>query len=121
MIIHQDWASVAEHAQGSLITPAVMDENKRSGEGKEKERRQEFHRATTKSTVKSSPLHHPQPARLRQPLNLLSVRIARSSPLPWEGAGSSIVNPTDRILLAFFLPCCRGVAGLLSRLTESSL
>lgn len=35
MIIHWDWASVAEHAQGSLITPAVIDKNKRSGRRRE--------------------------------------------------------------------------------------
>lgn len=50
-------ASVAEHAQGSLITPAVIDKNKRNGEGRKGER-QEFHWATTKNTVKSSPHHH---------------------------------------------------------------
>lgn len=31
MIIHWERASVAEHAQGSLIPPAVIDKNKRSG------------------------------------------------------------------------------------------
>lgn len=87
MIIHWDWASLAEHAQGSLITPAVIDKNKRSGEGRRGER-QEFHWATTKNTVKSSPPppppppHAPPSHRLRQPFNLLAVKIARSSSHP---------------------------------------
>lgn len=57
-------------------------------------------------------------------LTTLSSRIFLSlpgkRPLSASLQGSFIVNPTDRILLAF-CPCCRGVAGLLSRLTESSL
>lgn len=83
MIILWDWASVAEHAQGSLITPAVIDKNKRSEEGRRGER-QEFHWATTKKTVKSLPPPPPPiPAHhLHQPFNLLGVKIARSSSYP---------------------------------------
>lgn len=35
MIILRAWTSVTEHTQGSLITPAVVEKNKKSGEGRE--------------------------------------------------------------------------------------
>lgn len=86
MIIRWDWASVAEHAQGSLITPAVIDKNKRSGEGRRGER-QEFHWATTKNTVKSSP---PPPP--------LTPSTAAAQPACREDS-SILISPWERVIL----------------------
>lgn len=67
MIIHWDWASVAEHAQGSLITPAVIDKNKRSGEGRREARIPPSYNKEH-SQIFNPPIHHQHRRRHPAPL-----------------------------------------------------
>lgn len=96
MIIHWDWASVAEHAQGSLITPAVIDKNKRSGRRREarippsynKEHRQILkHTTTTTHLPLTSSTADVQPA-CREDCSILIS--------PWE---TDILRHIDHTLL----------------------
>lgn len=69
--------------------PRCNRQEQKERRGKERRERQEFHRATTKNTVKSSKpptrTTYPPSRRRRQPFNLLAVKIARSSSHPGRG------------------------------------
>lgn len=94
MIIHWDGASVAEHAQGSLITPAVIDKNKRSGEERGKNSTELQQRPQTNLTP-TPPLRPPPPLLLPLALHHHHPTVAAVQPAVREDS-SILILPSKR-------------------------